>query len=270
MMTARTLAAAGLCLLLVLAGCQHDQPQARRPLSPFSAGKAITDQALTQNVEYPYTAHLASLGNETALRVLMRLNGLDEVAAAQHGAVLTYLVETWGDKRFTAVLIDEQEPVQRYVAMLVRNDVWQDYGQFLAHRQTAAAHAHAQVEAPTQQACLAETPDTDTQNEEIDVVAAIDLGGSTGEQDLVMMRDRPPHEQKPEHRNCNHRYLDEPDQSAQADRGETCGCPAEKQPEHICPNAWCAMQHRFPCLHKLAMIRYGQYTAANVVGVPEN
>jgi hypothetical protein len=264
MKIARTLAAGSLSILMLLAGCSHEQPQAHRPLSPFTAAKAITDQALQQNVEYPYTAHLASVGNETALRTLMRLRGLDDLAAAQHGAVLTYLVDVWGDKPFTAVLMDEQDDTQQYVALLIRDEIWRDYSQQLADRQAAAqakaaaAEETARAPQPTKTEAVA-TPDGE---ENMEVVCTVDLGGNTGDQDLYSLRD--PAAQAED--NKPHIATTEVEPK-NADKAEPCAYPSDKK--HICPNAWCAMQHRFPCLHKLAMIRYGQYTAANVVGIAQ-
>ncbi len=267
MNVARTLAAGSLSILMLLAGCSHEQPQAHRPLSPFTAAKAITDQALQQNVEYPYTAHLASVGNETALRTLMRLRGLDDLAAAQHGAVLTYLVDVWGDKPFTAVLMDEQDDTQQYVALLIRDEIWRNYGQQIANRQAAAqakAANDADETAHAPQPAKTDSVATVEGDENMEVVCTVDLGGHTGDQDLYSLRDpaAKAEDNEPHVATADNGQKD-------SDAAEPCPCPCPSDREHICPNGWCAMQHRFPCLHKLAMIRYGQYTAADVAGIAQ-
>jgi hypothetical protein len=229
------LAGTMLLSLLAMGGCQHDQPEARRPLSPFAAGKAVSEQALAQGVEYPYTAHLASLKNEPALRVLMRLQGLDETAARQHGAVLIGLVYAWGDVPFTKVLMGEDEAVQQYVTTLIRDELWRDYRAGAA--EPYAGHTPEQDTNVT----LAETSE---RPEQVDVVCTVDIGGTHGDADLLGMRE----------------------QSDQPRSATSNACkPADNN--HRCPNGSCRMQHFFPCLHRLAMVRYGQYTAPRVAGM---
>jgi hypothetical protein len=268
----RTLVAGALLACLLATGCAHEEPEARRALSPFYAAQEVTAQALEEGIEYPYTTHLASLGNEPALRVMMRLGGLDETAAQQHGAVLLELLETWGDVPFTTVLMGENDAVQQYVTTLIRDEVWQQVGAMQAEgvhasHQPAARNEPADVDPPAPvEPTVAEADPADDggQSENVQVVCSVDIGGRYGETELCSLRQADTGD--------TDAPVEEPDVVALAEtqpqpRENDCRCDCDRSSEHRCPNGWCAMQHRFPCLHKLAMVRYGQYTAAEVDGI---